>query len=342
MATFTFPNTATTTQIANDLVVSLTLDDPIFKLFPITRRNTMNLRWSIKDNYAGVMKLRGMGGEPTSIPRVGENLYETRPGVYGEFGTIDEEEMTARARGFEELDVKIDVTDLVTDIQGHLQTRMINRVRALLWGLAVTGSYSVPLPQGGIGHTDTYAITTASVTPLWSDAATSTPLRNLRDLQPTYGRGSSTMFGSGAQAWMNSRTANLLLGNTNAADLGGKRDNGGQTIDSLDGINRVFVGQNVPQIMVYDDGYLNDAGTFTLFIPDGKVLIVGQRPNGETPGEFTMVYNAISKTAGEYSIVVDKSNQPVVKIAPTIEVHQGFSGGPALTRPSQLIVLTVS
>lgn len=342
MATFTFQNTATTIQIANDLVVSLTMDDPIFKLFPIVRRNTMNLRWGIKDNYGGLMKLRGMGGEPTSIPRIGENLYETRPGVYGEFGTIDEEEMTARAKGLEDLDVKVPVDDLVNDIQTHLLTRQVNRVRALLWGLAITGSYSVSLPQGGVGHTDSYSITTATVSPLWSSTTTATPLKNFRDLQPVYGRGSSTNFGAGAQAMMNSVTANYLLSNTNAADLGGKRDAGGQTIDDLNGINKIFLGQNAPQVVIYDDGYINDAGTFTMFIPDGKVLIVGQRPGGETPGEFMMVYNAISKAPGEYSVVVDKSNQPVVKIAPTIEVHAGFNGGPALTRPSQLIVLTVA
>lgn len=342
MATFTFHNTATTIQIANDLVVSMTMDDPIFKIFPIRRRNTMNLRWEIKDNYAGLMKLRGLGGEPTSIPRIGANLYETRPGVYGEFGTVDEEELTARAKNVENLDVRVDVSDLIGDIQTHLLTRQINRVRALLWTLALTGSYSVALPQGGIGHTDSYSITTATVSPLWSSTTTATPLKNLRDLQPTYGRGNSTNFGTGATLWMNSLTANYLLSNTNAADLGGKREAAGSTVDDLPGINKILLGQGAPQIMVYDEGYLNDSGTFTLFIPDGKVLVVGQRPAGETPGEFMMVYNAVSKGAGEYAVVIDKTDGPAREIPPKIEVHAGFNGGPAMTRPSQILVLTVA
>jgi hypothetical protein len=342
--TYTFQTNEVLTSISQNLIQSASLDDPIFKIFPIRPRNASRLRWTVKDNFKGLMKLRGLGGEPTPIQRVGVNVYEDIPGVYGEFATVDEIEMTNRAQGFPaNLNVPISVDDLVNESQEQLTLRQVQRMKQICWALAISGTFSVALPTGGIGHTGSYTPQTVTVSPLWSVPATATPLKNFRDLQPAFGKGTSTLFNGMAQAWTNSVTANYALANTNAADLGGKRNSGGGTIDGIAGVNRVLLDQNVPQLNIWDDGYIDDAGTFQLYVPDGKVLVVGKRPNGETPGEFQMTRNLVSQASTPYSHIDDRANPgPRQAIPPRMDIHQGFNGGPVIERGTQLVVMTVA
>ena len=343
MVTYTYQANAVLTEISQNLIQSASLDDPIFKIFPIRERGASRLRWSIKDNYKGLMKLRGLGGEPTSIQKVSSNIFEEIPGVYGEFASVDETEMTNRASNYPAAaNIPIPVNDLVAESQEQLTLRQVQRMKQICWALAVAGAFSVALPTGGIGHSATYNSQTVTVSPLWSAGSTATPLKNFRDLQPSFGVATSTMFNGMAQAWTNSFTLNAALGNTNASDLGGKRTPGGGTINGITGVNQVLLDQNTPQINIWDDGYIDDNGTFQLYIPNGKVLIVGARPAGETPGEFQMTINMVSQNSKPYSLVDDRANPgPRQSVPPKLDVHQGFNGGPVMERPSQLIVMTV-
>lgn len=341
--TYTYQTSATLTKISQNLIENVTLDDPIFKLFPLTLHNTWKLRWEIDNNDVGLMKLRGLGGEPTRITYVGSNIYEAEPGAYGEFWSIGEEELTTAAM-YMNIAEPVDVSGLISRAQGRLTKRQYKRMRTIAWTLALTGTFSVPLPTGGIGHTDSYTPQTLTVSPLWSATTTATPLANLRDVQPVYGRGTSNWFGSGSEAWMNTKTLNYLLANTNASDLGGKRVEGGNTLNTIDGIRAIMVGQGAPTIMPYDEGYLDDAGTFQMYIPDGKVLLIAKRPDNEPPGEFMMTRNANNPgyAPGEYAKTMDYTSGPAEQIPPHIDVHQGFNGGPTMKRPGQLLVLTVA
>lgn len=340
MPTYTFQQNAVLTELSQSLIQTATTDDPIFKIFPIRQRNATRLRWSIKDNYKGLMKLRGLGGEPTSIQRVSTNVYEDLPGVYGEFATLDEIEMTNRSSGVIGMPVSVD--DLVNESQEQLTLRQVMRMKQIAWALAVSNTFSVTLPTGGVGHTGSYSGQTATVSPLWSTTTTATPLKDLRGLQATYGKGTSNMFNGMAQAWANSTTVNYLLSNTNAADFGGKKTMGGGSMNSLADFNKVATDQMAPTINVWDDGYVDDNGTFQLFIPDGKVLVVGKRPNGETPGEFQMTRNMVNGGSNPYAFVDDRSNGPRQQVPPRIDVHQGFNGGPVVERGTQLVTLTVA
>lgn len=345
MPSYTYQDSATLTSISPDLIVAASMDDPIFKMFPIRERNTGKLRWTIKDSYRGLMALRGLGGEPTRVNKVSQRVFEALPGAYGEFETVDEVEMTNRASGFPaDMNVPIDLSDLISESQEQLTVRQVNRMKQITWLLAVSSTFAVPLPGGGIGHTESYVGQTVVVAPLWSDTGNSTPLKNLRDLQPTFGRGTSNNFGATSEAWMNSRTANFLLGNYNMQDLGRERTMAGATVNDLPGITKILVSQNAPQIMVWDDGYLDEYGVFQLYLPDGKVLVYGKRPNGETPGEFQMTRNANNPNfeAKPYAFVDDRTQGDAKTVPPRVDVHQGFNGGPVMERASQLIVLTVA
>lgn len=343
---YTYPTNAALTRIAPDLIQTASQDDPIFKIFPMRNRNASRLRWAQKDNYRGLMSLRGLGGEPTRINRVGDKIYEAVPGYYGNFSTVDEQEMTTRAGGNFPVDVTIPVNvgDLVAESQEQLVYLQTTRMKQIAWLLAINHTFAVPLPNGGIGHEETYTGQDVTVSPLWSATATALPLKNLRDLQGQFGFGTSNQFGAMAEAWMNSITANYLLTNSNAADLGGKRVEGGNTVNDVPGITSILRAQSAPSINIWDDGYYDEANVFQLFIPTGKVLIVAKRPNGETPGEFQITRNANNPDMGAapYAFVDDRTAGPTKTVPPRIDVHQGFNGGPVVERASQLITMTVA
>jgi hypothetical protein len=142
---------------------------------------------------------------------------------------------------------------------------------------------------------------------------------------------------------MNSGTANSMLANTNAADLSGRRVDGGNTLDTVEGTNRFLRSNGAPGIVEYDEGYYDDSNAFQLFIPNNKVVVVGQRANGQKIGEYVKTYNAVAKAATSYTKVIDRANgtNGEVMIPPNMEVHQGHNGGPVIYYPGSVVVATV-
>lgn len=336
-------NKATLIQIANDLVTGMGQNSPIFDIFPITPRNHLKLRWRIKDNYRGLMKLRGAGGEPTRVNPVGEKIYEESPGVFGEFSTIDEIQLMELGRGIpKDMEIAVDVSDEVRERQVQLMERQMNRLRQMAWQSALTGSVNIALPGGGIGYSFVYTPLTYTPAVLWSTPGTSKPLQDFQTRQVAHGRGTSNAFNRNATAYMNSYTLQLMLNNTNPADWGGKRGIGGGSVQGVGSYEVFRIDMDTPKIVVWDEGYLNDAGTFALDIPDGKILVVAARPNGEKPGEIQMTYNAVSEAPGAYSEVHDFTQGERKRIPPRIDVHAGFNGGQVIERPTQLLVMTVA
>jgi hypothetical protein len=343
-AIYRYQNKPTLITIANDLLTSMTTaDNPIFKIFPVRNRRHTKLRWRIKDNYRGLMKLRGAGGEPTSVSAVGEKVYEAAPGVFGEFSTLNEIELMELARGIpKELDVAVDVQGEIRERQDILMTRQVNRLRQMAWQGALTGVVNISLPGGGVGYAMSYSIPSFTPTITWNNLATAVPLKDLQGLQVLHGRGTSNAFDNRATIYLNSLTAQYMFNNTNAADWGGKRTTGGGSVQGQGFYDVVRLDMKLPQFVIWDEGYLDDAGTFTLDVPDGKGLMVAARPNGELPGEVQMTYNAVSDEPGAYAEVHDHTRGETKKIPPTIEVHAGFNGGQVIERPTQLLVLNLA
>lgn len=356
---YTYQDTAALTKIAPELIQANAMGDPIFEFFPITQHSQVKLRWTIKDNYTGLMNLRGYDGAPTRVLRPGETMFEELPGVYGEFGQLDEQELTERAAGFPaDLTIPMNVGDMVTEWQSVLTTRQVQRMKQVTWLLATTHSLAIPLPAGGIGHQVSFAGQALTVGTLWSNLNSSTPLHDLRQLQFLYGRGTSNNFMAQATALMNQKTAGYLMDNRNAADLGGIRAEYGNTVvNSVDDVNKILLSQGAPKIRIWDDSYQMPTGTagttagaqpgntYQLFLPDGIVLVIAQRPGNEKPGQFMWTKHMVNGGGtSAYAFINDytKNNGGLVLVPPKIEVHQGFNGGPVQTRPSQTVTMTVA
>lgn len=335
---FTYPTSSELREIEQAKLPMLTRDSPIFQLFPIVNSNSHLLEWTQRDNYVGMQQIRGMNGLP---PRVTVGLgksYLMRPGVYGEHMAIDEMEMTVRASSISSRE-PVAIDDLVTERQDRLLERRLNRIEYLDWQLAIYGRFMVFDNQSALLHAGTYETQTYTASPAWLNPTTAKPMYDFRQMA-LLGRGQSVDFGRGGDAYMNQITANYLLANTNAADLGGYRLAPSVPVNSLPGINTILSGQGLPNINVYDEGYFTDAGVWTPWIPDNKVVLIGRRTNGAAIGEYRMTRNVSNpgSAPGPYTGVLDYRGK---RYPPEIEVHDGHNGGPVIFYPGAIVAADV-
>lgn len=341
MTTYQYPENSELQLIDRQLAAKLTLDDPLFAVMPIVDVNAFDLLWDIPNDITGLTNLRGLNGQPGNVTRLGANRFRVQPGVYGEFLTIDEEEMTRRAQ-LGTYNVPVNLDDLVMECQDQLTNRRISLITKIGWLLLATGTFSIANTHTGIVHTDTYSPQTYDAS-TWATHNTATPLADLRAVKLKQ-RGKGVSFGRQAKAFMNQSVANDMMANTNASDLAGKRQQGLAQPLSLADVNTVLAGEDLPQIVIQDDGYLNDSSTFVNFIADGKVVVVGYRPGGQKIADFALARNANNPNVapGPYLFVNDRTRGDAKSVPPTIEVHGGFNGGPRLYYPAALVDVDVS
>jgi hypothetical protein len=308
-------------------------------LFPIRNVDQHNLEWEQLDDVIGLQQGRGLNGQPARIQRLGGKRFMVEPGVFGEFAGIDERELTIRRPWGATDDTPINVTDLVLECQNQLLQRRLDRQEWIVWTLLTTGAVSVPAPNGAIIYIDQYTTQQFDAGIGWGTPATSTPLADFRAVA-LQGRGYGVSFGSGSRAILNQVTLNKLLSNTNPADMGGRRTSGLATINSPADVQQLLTSDGLPTLVPYDEGYLDNSGVFTPFIPDNKVIVVGRRRNGESIGEYRMTRNANNAGAapGPYMKVVDDPDA----VPRTVVVHDGHSGGPVLYFPSAVVLMDVA
>jgi hypothetical protein len=337
-STFTYPSSIEFRRIEAVLMPRLTQNSPVFRIFPFEGARSHLLEWSQMDTYGGMQQIRGMNGQPPRVARVGEKSFLMRPGVYGEHIPVDEMELTVRAAN-RVSGAPIPIDDLTTGLQNQLLTRRLNRQEWLGWQVLVYGRFMVLDARGVAVHAFSYAQQQYTPSVTWATVATATPLADFRGVQ-LLSRGQSVSFGANATAYMNRTTANYLLSNTNAADLGGQKTLGGANIQDFPGINRILGGQGLPQIEVYDEGYIDDSGTFQLFIPDNKVVVVGRRVDGAALGNFRYTLNAnnAGSAPAPYTRVIDRFDTQIPR---SIEVHDGFNGGIVMYFAGAIVLMNV-
>lgn len=336
MPDLVYPSEIALKQVAQTLLPRFMEGRRIFDFMDLVEVDDHILAWEQRDNYVGLQQVRGLDGDPSRVKNVGGKRFVMEPGIYGEFMTVNERDITAR-RQFGTLNNVIDISDLVRDKQDQLLQRRLDRIEQIGWTLVSTGTFSVA-DGNSVLHTDAYTTQTYSAGVAWGTVATATPLADLRAIQ-LKSRGYSVDFGTGARVYMNRTTFNQMISNTNAADLGGRRVTGFQTVNGPNQLNELLAQDDLPNIVIYDLGYLNDAGTFTLFIPNNKAIVVGRRTNGDPVGEYRLTRNANNPGAGAgaYMKTVDDED----RVPRTIEVHDGHNGGPILYHPAAIVVATV-
>ena len=337
MPTYAYPTSNELEVIEQKLLPRLTADSPFFSIMPFEGANETLLRWEQEDDYVGLQQIRGYGGAPPRVARVGIKEYIAKPGVYGEYIMLDEEELTNR-RAMGSYGAPIQISDIVARAHAQLLTRRIARQEKIIADLLVNGTFSVADINGKTLISDSFTPQTFTASVPWSTVATSTPIADLRACQliPV---GQSVRVDATSEVWMNRVTANYLLSNTNANDLGGRRLYGLSPANSIEAINMILQGEDLPQIRIYEGGYKADNGTWTRFLPTGKALLVGRRTSGAKIGGYRYTRNINSPNAAPvpYVRVIDKGEENIPGV---IEVHDGHNGGPVLYFPGALVTLT--
>lgn len=337
--TLLYPTSVELSQIEQKKLPLLTMNDPLFKIFPIKSVNAHLVEWDQRDNFTGLMAVRGLDGRPPRVSAKGANRFSMEPGVYGEHMTVSEREITTRAGYGANAMAPIDVTDLVMERSEQLLTREIARMCKTGWDLLTLGRFSIAAENGSILHTDSYRQTVYRPSVAWTTPATSTPLADFRAVK-LLARGTSSSFGASSVAYMNQVTANYVLSNTNANDLAGKRTSGLSTVLSIADYNKIATGEDLPTIEIYDEGYQDDTDTFVPYIATGYVQVVGKRQSGAPVGRWTMTRNANNPgyAPGPYYKLVagEKPGEP------PLEVHRGFNGGIELHYPGSLVTMVVN
>ncbi|MCD9188244.1 MAG: major capsid protein [Pyrinomonadaceae bacterium] len=337
MPDFIYPTNEELKTIEQTKIHALSMNDPIFEHFPIVDVDSHVLSWEQRDNYKGLQQVRGLNGQPKRVNAVGGKKFTIEPGVYGEFATIDEIELTTR-RQWGSFNQPVNIDDLVTEKQDQLLARRIDRIKAVLWTLVTLGVFTVLNELGQTVYGGTFPVQSFTAGVAWGTSATATPLANFRAVQ-LLSRGYSVDFGTRAKAYMNRVTFNKLVQNLNANDLAGRRTSGLNSVLNLTEINAILAGEGLPMIVVYDEGYLNDAGTFVPFIADDKVIVIGARPANQPVGDYAMTRNANNPNmeAGAYMKVVDDEDD----VPRLITVHDGHNGGPRIYFPSAIVRMSV-
>lgn len=349
MATYDLPNNAVIEEIEQEVIPQLTEGDPLFEIFPIQSEDAATIKWEQKDNYTGLMTVRGINGQPGRVKRVGSNLYEMEPGYYGDFQDVDEKELTKR-RQLGTFGEPIDIDDLIQSGLEHLFVRQINRMRKSIADVLTTGTFSVIGENGAVLNTDSFSVRTFSASVPWATVATATPLKDIRNARLT-ALGYSYEFDKDSIMLMNEYTYNYMLFNTNSADLSGKRDSYGATFNTIASVNKLLESENLPQLSIYNESYLDETtGLPTLFIPNNKIVMIGRRKTGKQLGSFTITRNAQNPDVGAkpYTWFIDPFMMsqgnvlPAGSVPRTIQIHRGFNGGPKIPYAGGIIVMTVS
>lgn len=321
-------------------------------IFPEQNRNAHFVEWNQADNYYGLQQMRGLDGNAPHVKQPGRKTFVYEPGVWGEHELITETELTVRAGSSIVSDTNpIDLSDLVMERDTQLIGREFDRKEWLAWN-ALRGSITVKV--GGDNavtpattYTDTYAVQAYSPTIPWSTLSTAVPIANMQTVQQMQ-VGHSIDFGAAATLFVNGYTAFQILNNANTADFGGRRNQFGATINNIQGVASYWQGQNLPNIMVYDGGYMpyignNTTAQFQKYILNGEGFLIGKRPGNARVGEMQLTRNANNPGArpGGYRKFIDYANNNNPKEGPPrIYIERGWNGGPAIYYPSAVVHLT--
>lgn len=345
---YDIPTNADLMEVEQEVLPVLTQDDELFSIFPLESEDADILEWEQEDTYTGIMSVRGLNGQPGRVKNTGSKKWQVEPYYAGDFCEADEKEMTKLRRlgTYAEPD---DIDDIVGRLFKKLLTREMNLFRKVIADFLTTGTYTVLSQNGQTMKTDSFSITTATASPLWSTAATSTPLADIRNILAGV-IGYDYSFGPDAMILMNTITWNYMIANTNAADLYGRRTEGLGTFNNMGAVNELLAGDGLPKIKIYDKCWFTDAGVKTFFIPTGKVVILGKRASGKKLGGLVRTRNANNPEVGpnSYNWVVDPFQFAQGNVIPAsnfprkIQVHRGHNAALRVPFPRGVCVLTVS
>jgi hypothetical protein len=333
---YDFPENAVLNQFERERLPIIANNYAGNELFPIVEENAANILWEIRDNVEGMTFAVGAGEAFPNTDPTGVTRFYTPAGRFGEARTLDSEKIE-RGRNIGQFGQAIDVSAEMGVQQEEMAIREQVLIEYLRWQLLVSGSAQALKKDGTPITVATFPVQSYTpVNPGFNTTGSATPFFEFENLRQTY-NGYGHDFGAKGKGFLNSRTLDSIVNNTNQSDLGSRRLNFGQTLNSVVDLNKIFLGQNLPTLIAYDETYLNSSGVPTRYIPDGYIVVVGWRPGmGCQLGNYLMTRN-VNNPGGEPGLYVASGIHERAPRTPWTE--RGHNGGLRQTYRRQVVVM---
>jgi hypothetical protein len=301
------------------------------ELLPIVKENATTITYEQLQPFRGLMAARGMGGPAGRAQLPGATSWSVSPGYYATTTDFRERDLLERRQvgDWTQFDRNGNMTSEASDL---ILQQMYDRMEENAFRLLATGGFEVRTQGGTVSFQDVYNVPVYVPGVPYSTLATAAPLAHIRLVIADIENGVSVDFRNGTLV-MNRVTVNAILNNANAADLGGKRIEGGNTTNGLDQLNEILAADDLPAIQVYNKGYFPEGvGAHVKFLRDGEIVLVGRREDGEPIGE-SVITNAVQaagasgEPAPDWFVQIDDQR---AKTPPFLSVTGGFNGGARL------------
>lgn len=313
-------------------------EDPFFKKLPIGFRDSWVIRWDQEGAPYGLIPQGTLDASPVLMQMPGIQVFEVTPGVYRGKTNILESYLTVAREPATLADPVVAANEL-SRVMLYFGDMLINRFRKAYADLGVNGQIN-NVSLEGIHHTyqiQNYQKPTVSQ---WSNAATATPIDDLRGVQTTANRGTSSRFGQKSDLLMVDEGINTLLataqirnsfrssyGASFLAPYDNNNLSGAQPpLNGDQSLNKLFFGMGLPMITPWNHGYYPDftsaknyiRANFLKFIPNTSAVWLGMRPQGQQLGQMTVARHIGNDEKGDeamYNVVTvpDKPEEEYMK-----------------------------
>jgi len=286
----------------------------------------------------GMVQAHNLDSDPptTKMPNVIKKSFT--PGYFKEKIVVNESDLLKlRSLGATEYQTATR-QEIIQEGLFTLNTRIENRLEWLRWQAILNGQ--VDIDENNIKFSATYGVPAANlngtVAASWATKSSSKPVEDFLTLQQNF-------IGSGYRMKniiLNSYTASLFCLATDTKTFAGAGIQEKVLPGNISKYGPVFLPGT--EWVIYDGGYKTDAGVFTKFIPDNKIVLLGDAPIGEIIDIVTVPSlngSGGTPSPGKFAFI----NEEIVnKANPRVELIGGIYCLPRIRRPEALQIVDVT
>jgi hypothetical protein len=328
--------------IARDWFVEWSADDALMQLLPMQGLEETKVIWEMRDNFYGLLPLRGIGGTPDIVPLPGVKRFAVDPGYYGGQIPLDEE-MINKSRDVGTANKAASVDSLIGEATQQLVVQGFNRVRQTIADLFALGEFKNQNRAGQKTHqykVDGYKLLTAATA--WTNPTAARPIDDLLTHKVLLNLGTGADYGPKSKIMMNQAAANTMMATEQIREK--IRGDYGSTEKGVAGLNRILAGYELPQIEIYDKSYGTTPTTATRFLPDNRLIWKAHRDDGMPVGKFYMTRTLVNEKpdgdSPDYNTLISGPSPDMASYMYQLVRHQpmplaylvdfGFNAGPAI------------
>jgi len=343
--TLTLLDNAELEMLERERAINLAEQTWLGRIMPLVFENTDAVMWDIRENVKALIPAIGIGDTLPQMSDTGGDRFAVVPGHYGVSVPIPAERIVRERKfgqaEFDPITVEEETSRIMMEL-AYRERSLMNTIRGRLLSL---GEINTLDAAGKIKYNfawGNYAnqLVTYTSTDVWTDLANSKPLYTLRQSLISKGKGSGHEFLTPtAEMGANPVTWSYLWGNTNQADIGGKKSQYGATITEF-GSFRSFIQSEaqLPTPVLVESAYEDTAGVWQYDIPDGYLVVVGVHASrGTRAGGYVGTKNA--SAMGRATIFADVDRMPNHPKLP--RVNRSHSGAPRIDYGKQVVVFKV-